>query len=100
MISSCSAEDVDPKHYLERRSKMTRLQVALYDAFSATVFGGNVAGVVPRAEGLSDLQMQQVAAELAAPTTGFAVELPEGGSSLLHARHGDRYVRPCGGWRL
>ena len=61
---------------------MTRLQVALYDAFSATVFGGNVAGVVPRAEGLSDLQMQQVAAELAAPTTGFAVELPEGGFSL------------------
>ena len=52
---------------------MTRpaLGVELWDSFSAHAFGGNVAGVVLDAAGLSAEHMQLVAAELGAPTTGF-----------------------------
>lgn len=43
----------------------------LYDAFTDVRFGGNIAGVVPHAHGLTADLMQQIAREIAAPTTGF-----------------------------
>ncbi len=45
--------------------------VFLYDAFTDRALGGNIAGVVPDAEGLSSGEMQAVARELGAPTTAF-----------------------------
>lgn len=48
-----------------------RLNIWLYDAFTSQRFGGNIAGVVLDADTLSTVRMQQIAAELAAPTTGF-----------------------------
>jgi trans-2,3-dihydro-3-hydroxyanthranilate isomerase len=59
--------------------------VFLYDAFPAAPFGGNVAGVVLVEPPTSSWWLQQVAAELAAPTTGF-VDLPS-------ARTGEATVR-------
>lgn len=48
------------------------LPVRLYDAFAATPFGGNVAGVVLLPEpGFEARMLQRIAAELGAPTTGM-----------------------------
>jgi len=46
----------------------------LVDAFAATAYSGNVAGVVPDADGLSDRQMQAIAAEFNAPETTFVLK--------------------------
>lgn len=46
----------------------------LVDAFAASAFSGNVAGVVPEADGLSDRQMQAIAAEFNAPETTFVLK--------------------------
>lgn len=43
----------------------------LVDAFAASAFSGNVAGVVADADALSDRQMQAIAAEFGAPETTF-----------------------------
>ena len=51
---------------------MRSIDVKLFDAFSDRLFGGNVAGVVVDADGLSDDDMRMVAREIAAPVTGFA----------------------------
>ncbi|MCL6453406.1 MAG: PhzF family phenazine biosynthesis protein [Alicyclobacillus sp.] len=50
--------------------------VWLVDAFTTEVFGGNPAGVVPDASGLSDRQMQAIAAELGASETAFVLPVP------------------------
>ncbi len=50
---------------------MTTLPVRLYASFAAREFGGNIAGVVYDEIDLSVSQMQGIAAELGAPTTGF-----------------------------
>lgn len=47
--------------------------VWLVDAFTNELFGGNVAGVVPVAVGLTAGQMQRIAAELAASETAFVL---------------------------
>ncbi len=47
------------------------LKTFLYDAFSSKRFGGNVAGVVILEEELKDADLQALAAEINAPTTGF-----------------------------
>jgi trans-2,3-dihydro-3-hydroxyanthranilate isomerase len=52
---------------------MGEVPFALYDSFAAKRFAGNVAGVVILESPLPDGIMQAVAAELGAPTTGFAV---------------------------
>lgn len=43
----------------------------LVDAFTASPFGGNPAGVIPEADGLTDEQMQQIAREIHASETAF-----------------------------
>ncbi|WP_435195841.1 PhzF family phenazine biosynthesis protein [Natronomonas sp. EA1] len=55
----------------------------LVDAFTDDPLAGNVAGVVPEADGLSDSQMQAIARELRAPETAF----------LLSSTEADRTVR-------
>lgn len=51
---------------------MTRaVEIRQVDAFTVRPFAGNPAGVVLDADGLSDEQMQRIAAELKAPETGF-----------------------------
>lgn len=61
---------------------MTNVQIRLYDAFATQLRGGNVAGIVYcEPSPLPDVVMQQIAAELAAPTTGFIREV-EGGWEL------------------
>jgi predicted PhzF superfamily epimerase YddE/YHI9 len=47
------------------------IPVRLYAVFAATPAGGNLAGVVYDDVGLAPEQMQQVARDLGAPTTGF-----------------------------
>ena len=59
--------------------------VFLLDAFPASTFGGNIAGVVLLEAPAADGWMQAVAVELGAPTTGF-VDLPS-------ARRGSARVR-------
>jgi len=46
----------------------------LVDAFASSPFTGNVAGVVPDADGLTDRQMQGIAAELNASETTFVLK--------------------------
>ncbi len=54
------------------------LHVYLYDAFADQPFAGNVAGVVLDAARLTAEEMQHIAAELGAPTTGFLVGVEPG----------------------
>lgn len=62
---------------------MDRYDVYQVDAFTRTPFAGNPAGVVPRAAGLTDHQMQAIARELNNSETAF----------LLPARSEDHQVR-------
>ena len=62
---------------------MEQVRVLLVDAFTDEPLAGNVAGVVPEADGLADEQMQAIARELGASETGF----------LLSTGAADRRVR-------
>ncbi|MFB6141874.1 MAG: PhzF family phenazine biosynthesis protein [Halorientalis sp.] len=62
---------------------MDTRQVSLVDAFTDEPMGGNPAGVVPDAAGLTDDQMAAIAAELGASETAF----------LLPSEDADRRVR-------
>jgi len=50
---------------------MRKLSMKLFDSFTDHIFGGNTAGVVTAAEHVSQDEMQNIAAEINAPTTGF-----------------------------
>jgi len=50
---------------------MRRYQVKQIDAFTDRVFGGNPAGVLPSAEGLTDKEMLSIANEINASETAF-----------------------------
>lgn len=50
---------------------MRALPVRLYSSFAARPFGGNIAGIVYDEVGLDTADMQGIAADLGAPTTGF-----------------------------
>jgi predicted PhzF superfamily epimerase YddE/YHI9 len=52
-----------------------RVDVRLYAAFAAKEFGGNIAGIVYDEVGLSPAQMQGIATDFEAPTTGFVRRL-------------------------
>lgn len=52
---------------------MDRVRVLFVDAFTEKPMNGNVAGVVPAADGLAENQMQAVARELGASETAFLV---------------------------
>lgn len=54
---------------------MRTVGLQIFDAFTGTVFGGNVAGVVSDAEDLTDAEMQMLAREIGVPATGFAVQM-------------------------
>ena len=56
---------------------METRRALLVDAFAAEPFAGNAAGVVPNADGLTDDQMQAIAAELAVSETAFFRESDE-----------------------
>ena len=56
---------------------MDTRRVCLVDAFTDEPLSGNVAGVLPEAEGLSTAQMQAIAAELGASETAFVRESAE-----------------------
>jgi len=58
------------------------IPVLQVDAFSARPFGGNPAGVVLDAEGLSDIDMQRIAAEMKLPETAFVSRADGPGSGL------------------
>lgn len=53
------------------------MEIHIYqvDAFTSQPFGGNPAGVVPNAKGLSDLEMQQIANEMNLSETAFVIPL-------------------------
>ncbi len=61
---------------------MKQKRIMFYDAFTTERFCGNIAGVVPDSEGLTPAEMQAIASELGAPTTGFAGPVRNGRMSL------------------
>ena len=58
---------------------MAEYPLALYGAFSETVFGGSIAGVIDQAWDMPDDQMLQIAREIGAPATGFITGIDEHG---------------------
>src|SRR5690606_33769632 len=50
---------------------MRKYRIKQVDAFTDRVFGGNPAGVVPEAEGLSEDEMQNIASEMNLSETAF-----------------------------
>jgi trans-2,3-dihydro-3-hydroxyanthranilate isomerase len=52
---------------------MRKIQVFHVDAFTDQAFGGNAAGIVPDAEGLTDIEMQNIARELSLSETAFVM---------------------------
>jgi predicted PhzF superfamily epimerase YddE/YHI9 len=69
---------------------------ALYGVFAARAGGGNVAGVVLDADGLSDAQMQAAARDLAAPTTGFVATAPSGPGLRIRFFTPRQEITACG----
>lgn len=61
--------------------------VSLWDAFTEVRFSGNVAGVITRADELSLGQMQSMATELNAPTTGFVTGFEAGPPPVFSVRY-------------
>lgn len=59
-----------------QRFSMKSYTLYQVDAFTKTKFTGNSAGVVPRADGLSVRQMQQIAREVGSSETAFAFSSP------------------------
>lgn len=51
------------------------MRIYQVDAFTDRPFGGNPAGVVPEAEGLSDIEMQKIAREMNLSETAFVFDL-------------------------
>ncbi|MBX5477285.1 MAG: PhzF family phenazine biosynthesis protein [Clostridia bacterium] len=65
---------------------MKRIPVFTVDAFCDEPFGGNPAGVVPRAVGLSAAEMQRIAAELRHSETAFVLPAQEPDSADVRVR--------------
>lgn len=63
------------------------LEIWRVNAFTGTPFTGNPAGVVPRAEGLSDEHMQSIAREINDISETAFVLPPEGGDADLRLRY-------------
>ncbi|MBI3077596.1 MAG: PhzF family phenazine biosynthesis protein [Deltaproteobacteria bacterium] len=61
---------------------MSRLEIFQVDAFTPHPFGGNPAGVVPNAEGLTDEQMRRIAAEMNVAETAFVTPTTCAGADL------------------
>jgi PhzF family phenazine biosynthesis protein len=70
---------------------MPEPQILRYAAFATTAGGGNPAGIVLDAAGMSDPQMQQVAAEVGFAETAFVVERAVAGDNR---RSAVRYFSP------
>ena len=58
---------------------MSEYPVAFYRAFSDTVLGGSMAGIIAQAQNLAAGQMLQIAQEIGAPATGFITAIDEHG---------------------
>jgi len=54
---------------------LRKVRIYQVDAFSDRPFGGNPAGVVPEAEGLSETEMQKIAREMNLSETAFVFDL-------------------------
>ncbi len=63
------------------------IEIWRVNAFTATPFTGNPAGVVPRAEGLSEERMQSIAREINDISETAFVLPPEGGDADLRLRY-------------
>lgn len=58
------------------------LEAYKVDAFTTEPYTGNIAGVVPRAEGLTDAQMQRIAREMNVSETAFVLPPTERGAHM------------------
>ena len=61
---------------------MNEVRVYQMDAFTHIPFGGNPAGVVPNADGLSDEQMQRIAREMNCSETAFVLSTDTPGADV------------------
>lgn len=59
---------------------MREVDIYQVDAFTDVLFGGNPAGVVPDATGLTDEVMQKIAREMALSETAFIIDKRRGGA--------------------
>lgn len=50
---------------------MKKVKIKLYDAFTDRTFGGNIAGVVTKADNLTSNEMQKIASEIRARQLGL-----------------------------
>lgn len=75
-----------------------KASVEIWDAFTDVPFTGNVAGVVLDASDLTPEDMQRIAAELNAPTTGFVVGHEPGPPPVFEVRYftPQREIALCG----
>ncbi|MGE5702578.1 MAG: PhzF family phenazine biosynthesis protein [Clostridia bacterium] len=69
---------------------MKQISVYLVDAFTDQPFGGNAAGIVPDANGLTDADMQKIARELNQSETAFLFP-----STTAEANYRIRYFTPA-----
>lgn len=74
---------------------MRELQAYKVDAFTTTPYTGNIAGVVPNADGLTDRQMQAIAREMNVSETAFVLPATERGAQIRL-----RYFTPTSEIRL
>lgn len=61
---------------------MTQVRIYQMDAFTHIPFGGNPAGVVPNADGLTPAQMQQIAREMNCSETAFVLNTDTPGADV------------------
>ncbi len=75
---------------------MKQIQILQVDAFTDVAFGGNPAGVVPDARGLTDDEMQKIAREMALSETAFVVPGARPGQFVVRFFTPSTEVNLCG----
>lgn len=72
---------------------MREVDIYQVDAFTDALFGGNPAGVVPDATGLTEEVMQKIAREMALSETAFIIDKRRGGAGGASGSGSDRTPR-------
>ena len=73
------------------------LEAYKVDAFTTKPYTGNIAGVVPKADGLTERQMQAIAREMNVSETAFVLPATEAGASIrLRFFTPSKEIRLCG----
>lgn len=74
-VTSCRDANSDCRVLLGGKTHGKKVSIYQVDAFTDVPFGGNPAGVVPDARGLSDETMQKIAREMNLSETAFIIDV-------------------------